>query len=241
MDQVKPSKKVPQGQKTAPNQKTPQSQKTPQDLREKIIDALMGLASERPWDMISLSDVADRAGVSLAQFRDAFPSKGAILGAFSRRIDKIVMDATSDDLAQESDKDRLFDVLMRRFDAMAPYKKALLGVNDWAMRDPAALPNLNQLALNSLRFMVEAAGLNSEGPLGALKLQGLALAWTQVFHVWLADDTADLATTMAALDKELTRGEAFVSRVDEARRLVEPLASAFGRLADRIFGGAQRT
>ena len=234
MDQAKPGKKAPQGQKAARGQ-TP-----PSDLREKIIDALMALASERPWDMISLSDVAERAGVSLAQFRDAYPSKGAILAGFSRRIDKIVMDATTDDLAQESDKDRLFDVLMRRFDAMAPYKKALLNINAWAMHDPAALPNLNQLALNSLRFMLEAAGLNSEGPLGALKLQGLALAWTHVFHVWLTDDTADLATTMAALDKELTRGESVVARVDEARRLLEPLASPLGRLASRIFGGLQR-
>jgi AcrR family transcriptional regulator len=200
----------------------------------------MGLAAGQPWDTISLSDVADRAGVTLAQFRDVFPSKGAILGAFSRRIDKIVMDATSDDLAQESDKDRLFDVLMRRFDAMAPYKNALLHINDWAMRDPASLPNLNQLALNSLRFMLEAAGLNSEGPLGALKLQGLALAWTHVFHIWLTDDTADLAPTMAALDKELTRGESVVARVDEARRLLEPLAAPLGRLANRIFGGIQR-
>ena len=234
MDQAKPGKKKPQAPKTAPNQKPPQ------DVREKIIDALMGLAAVQPWDTISLSDVADRAGVSLAQFRDAFPSKGAILGAFSRRIDKIVMDATSDDLAEESDKDRLFDVLMRRFDAMAPYKKALININKWAMHEPAALPNLNQLALNSLRFMLEAAGLNSEGPLGALKLQGLALSWTHVFHVWLTDDTADLAPTMAALDKELTRGESVVSRVDEARRLLEPLAAPLGRLAGRIFGGLQR-
>jgi AcrR family transcriptional regulator len=229
MDQAKPGKKAPQGQKP------------PQDLREKIIDALMGLASERAWDMISLADVADRAGVSLAQFRDAFPSKGAILAGFSRRIDKMVMDATTGDLAQESDKDRLFDVLMRRFDAMAPYKEALLNINDWAMHDPAALPNLNQLALNSLRFMLEAAGLNSEGPLGALKLQGLALAWTRIFHVWLSDDAVDLAATMAALDKELTRGEAFVARADEARRLLAPLASPLGRLADRIFGGLPRS
>jgi len=131
-----------------------------------------------------------------------FPSKGAVLGGFSRRIDKIVLDE-GDDLSGEIPKDRLFDVLMRRFDAMAPYRAALSNINDWAMRDPLALPALNQLALNSLRFMLEAAGLNSEGPLGSLKLQGLALAWTHVFHVWLADDSADSAKTMAALDKEL--------------------------------------
>jgi AcrR family transcriptional regulator len=211
----------------------------PGDARETIADALMALAAERPWDEISISDVAARAGVSLAQFRDVFPSKGAVLGSFSRRIDRIVLDATTNDLATESDKDRLFDVLMRRFDAMVPYKPALLHINQWAMREPTALPDLNRLAINSLRFMMEAAGLSSEGPLGALKLQGLALAWTRVFHVWLADETSDQAETMAALDKELTRGEGFVARAEDARRFLEPFAAPLGRIADRIFGGRQ--
>jgi AcrR family transcriptional regulator len=206
------------------------------DPREKFIDALMGLAAERNWNDISLADVADRAGLTLAQFRDFFPSKGAVLGGFSRRIDKIVLDE-HDDLAGESPKDRLFDVLMRRFDAMAPYKPALKNINDWAMRDPLALPALNQLALNSLRFMLEAAGLNSEGPVGTLKLQGLALAWTHVFHVWLADDSEDSAKTMAALDKELSRGALLVERVEDARRRLDPIAAPLIGLAERIFGG----
>lgn len=212
-------------------EKGPQAKSDP---REKIIDALMGLAAERGWDEISLADVADRAGVTLAQFRDFFPSKGAVLGGFSRRIDKIVL-AGGEKLAGESAKDRLFDVLMRRFDAMAPYKEALKNINDWAMHDPLALPALNQLALNSLRFMLEAAGLNSEGPLGTLKLQGLALSWTRVFHIWLADDSEDGARTMAALDKELARGEDLVERVEGARRRLAPFAAPLIGLAERIF------
>jgi hypothetical protein len=102
------------------------------------------------------------------------------------------------------------------------------------------LPALNQLAINSLRFMLEAAGVNSEGPLGALKLQGLALAWTHVFHIWLADEAPDLATTMAALDKELARGEIFVARAEDARRFLEPLAAPFKNFADRILGGGRQ-
>ena len=212
----------------------------PGDAREKIVDALMALVAEKPWDEISLTDVAAGAGLSLAQFRDLFPSKGAVLGAFSRRIDKQVLDASTKDLADESPKDRLFDVLMRRFAAMAPYRPALKAINHWAMHDPAALPALNQLAINSLRFMLEAAGVNSEGPLGALKLQGLALAWTRVFHIWLVDESEDLATTMAALDKELARGEIFVARAEDARRFLEPLAAPFKNFADRILGGVER-
>jgi AcrR family transcriptional regulator len=204
------------------------------DPREKIIDALMALAAERKWDEISLADVADRAGLTLAQFRDLFPSKGAVLGGFSRRIDKIVLGG-GETPASESPKDRLFDVLMRRFDAMTPYKAALKNIDDWAMRDPLALPALNQLALNSLRFMLEAAGLNSEGPLGALKLQGLALSWTRVFHIWLADASQDDAKTMAALDKELARGADLVERVEGAHRRLAPFAAPLIGLAERIF------
>ncbi len=210
------------------------------DTREKIVDALMGLAAEKLWEQISLSDVAERAGVSLAQFRDAFPSKGAILGAFSRRVDRQVLDGGTGELATESAKDRLFDVLMRRFDAMTPYKPALKNINDWAMHEPTALPALNQLAINSLRFMLEAAGLSSEGPLGALKLQGLAVAWAHVFHVWLADETPDQATTMAALDRELARGETFVARAEDAHRFLEPLAAPLKTLAERILGRGAR-
>ncbi|MGO8740434.1 TetR family transcriptional regulator [Rhodoblastus sp.] len=209
------------------------------DPRERIVDALMALAAEKPWEEISLADVADRAGVSLAQFRDFFPSKGAVLGGFSRRIDRKVLEGAAS--TDESAKDRLFDVLMRRFDAMAPYKAALKNINAWAMRDPLALPSLNQLALNSLRFMVEAAGLSSEAPLGALKLQGLALAWTHVFHIWLADDSADSSATMAALDRELARGETLVERAEEARRRLEPLAKPLIGLAERVFSAVARS
>ncbi len=207
------------------------------DPRAKLIDALMALSAEKPWAEISLHDVADRAGVSLSGFRDAFPSKGAILAGFSRRIDRIVLDGTNDDLANESAKDRLFDVLMRRFDAMAPYRPALKNINNWAMREPLALAELNKLAVNSLRFMLEAAGQSSEGPFGALKLQGLALAWTHVFHAWLADDSADSAKTMAALDKELARGETFVGHLDEAAKKLDDATAPLRDFADRIFSG----
>ena len=63
--------------------------------------------------------------MTLAEFRDLFPSKGAILGAFSRMIDRQVLEGTSDDLAGEPARERLFDVFMRRIDALTPYKAAL--------------------------------------------------------------------------------------------------------------------
>ncbi len=205
------------------------------DVRSKIVDALMQLAGEKRWEDFTLSDVADRAGLSLAQFRDSFPSKGAVLGAFSRRIDKIALEGTSDDLADESDKDRLFDVLMRRLDAMAPYRAAIAEIGAWARRDLTAAAALNQLAVNSMRFMLEAARIDAEGPLGALKIQGLVLAWLRVLDVWTQDETPDKAPTMAALDKALTRGEHFAAAADHARRLTAPLQELASSLLARGF------
>jgi AcrR family transcriptional regulator len=195
------------------------------DPKSRIVDALLELAAEREFEDISIGDIARRAGVSLAEFRDAFPSKGAILASFSRQIDKIVLDGTNDDLIGESNKERLFDVLMRRLDAMAPYRAGLAAILAWARRDPVAAAALNRSALNSMRFMLEAAGIGSEGAAGAVKLQGLVVAWARILDVWTHDREPDLARTMAALDRELTRGASIVARVDDMDRLTAPLLS----------------
>jgi len=213
----------------------------PADVRARIIDALLALAGERRWEEISLADVAARAGVTLGEFRDHFPSKGAVLTAFSRNIDRKVLDGTTDDLAGESARDRLFDVLMRRLDAMAPYRDGIKGISEWARRDPISAMALNGMVLNSMRFMIEAAGLDSEGPAGNLKLQGLVIAWTRVLNTWF-DDEPSLDKTMATLDRELTRGQTLVARLDDATRLTAPLRSLAGAIFAnrRNFGGRIR-
>jgi AcrR family transcriptional regulator len=200
------------------------------DPRARIVDALMALAAEQPFEEISISAIAEKAGVSLAEFRDAFPSKGAVLAGFSRRIDRIVLEKKSDDLIGEEAKERLLDVLMRRLDAMAPYKESLREIARWLRREPLSVLAVNQVAVNSMRFMLEAAGVESEGALGALKLQGLVFAWARVLDTWFDDKDPDIAKTMAALDRELTRGGRFVARAESLDRLAAPLR-AFGRAA----------
>jgi AcrR family transcriptional regulator len=205
--------------------------------KTRIVDALMALAAERRWEDISISEIAARAGVNLAEFRDCFPSKGAVFAAFTRRIDRTVLEGVRDDLVGEPVKERLFDILMRRLDAMAPYKHSLESVLEWARRDPLAAAALNRSALNSMRFMLEAAGVDTEGAVGVIKLQGLVLAWSRVLASWLRDEDPGLARTMAALDRELTRGASIVARVEDVDRLVTPLRA----MARSIFERRRRT
>ena len=204
---------------------------TPKPARPRIIEALLALAAEQPFDEITITEIAARAGVTLADFRDAFPSKGAALAGFSRHIDRIVLDGGNPDLAAEDSRERLFDVLMRRLEAMAPYRDGLRGVSEWLRRTPLAAAAVNQVVVNSMRFMLEAAGIESEGASGALKLQGLAMAWARILNVWYDDDDPGLAKTMAALDRELIRGERFVGRLDSIDRMAGPLKALTARFS----------
>ncbi|WP_194075178.1 TetR/AcrR family transcriptional regulator [Methylobacterium durans] len=196
--------------------------------REAAVEALMRLAAEQPWNDIELGDIAREANLSLAEMRDLFPSKGAVLGGLSRLIDRTVLEGDTSDLADEPARERLFDVLMRRLDAMAPYKSALRRISYALRGDPLAMIALNGVALNSHRYMLAAAGIDTEGPLGRLKLQGTVIAFSRVVETWLDDDDPSLARTMARLDREIRNGERVMERAEDLRRLSAPLR-ALGR------------
>nr|WP_264050716.1 TetR/AcrR family transcriptional regulator [Methylobacterium sp. FF17] len=201
--------------------------------REAAVEALMRLAAEQPWNDIEIGDIAREAGLSLAEFRELFPSKGAVLGGLSRIIDRAVLEGDTSDLADEPSRERLFDVLMRRLDAMTPYKDALRRISYALRGDPLSMLALNGVALNSHRFMLAAAGINTEGPLGRLKLQGVVIAFARTVEVWLDDDDPALARTMARLDKEIRNGERFMERADDARRLTAPFLALGRSLLER--------
>jgi hypothetical protein len=163
--------------------------------------------------------------------RDCFPSKGAAFGAFMRRIDRKVLEGLPHDYSQEPARERLYDVLRRRLEAIEPYRQALASIKHWVMSDPFAASSLNRESMNSTRFMLEAADIDCEGTVGALKLQGLTLAFARVQSKYLDDGDMDRALT--ALDRELGRGEKLVDRAEDVARLTQPFFS----LAERLFGG----
>lgn len=198
--------------------------------RDRVIDAALRLAARRDFDDVTITDIAHEAGVSLADFRDLFPSKGAVIGGFSRRIDRRVLDALSSDYAREPARERLYDVLRRRLEALAPDRDALASLARWSAKDPLMATALNRETINSMRFMLEAADIDSDGSVGALKLQGLAFAWKRVLDAWFDGDMSD---ALGALDRELARGEKFVDRAEDLARLARPLRD----FAQRLFEG----
>ncbi|HEV7260614.1 MAG TPA: TetR/AcrR family transcriptional regulator [Bosea sp. (in: a-proteobacteria)] len=191
--------------------------------RKQVVETLMRLAETRPWDEIELPDIAAEAGISLAKLRDLFPSKLAMLGGLTRLVDEAVMAETSDDLAGEPVRERMFDLVMRRLDALAPYKSALRKITPVIRRDPLAMAALNRGAVNSWRYMLASAGIHTEDALGSVRVQGAVLLMARVSQAWFDDDEPELSRTMAQLDRELKLAGWVMSRVEDVHRLTAPL------------------
>lgn len=172
---------------------------------ERIIKATLALAAARGWRDLSLGDVAAKAKVPLAEVLIPFPTKYAIVNAFQDRIDAEMLTAAGGGEGDDT-RDRLFDLLMERFDALRPHRAALAEIVKDSLCDPGALAFLPRMA-RSMARVLEAAGVSAAGPLGVLKAKGLALVYAGAFRVWLKDESEDLGPTMAALDKGLRRAE----------------------------------
>jgi AcrR family transcriptional regulator len=183
--------------------------------RQRIIAAFMQLLAEQPIERIDLGDIAERADVSLAKLREEFDSALSILAAQMKEIDRAVLERGDDDSEDETPRDRLFEVLMRRLEAMAPHKAAIRSLTRSALCNPGLALPLNALAVRSMRWMLTAAGINTAGGKGALRAQGLALIFARVLRVWTYDEDPGLARTMAELDRGLTRGQSWSRLLDD--------------------------
>lgn len=175
-------------------------------LPQHILDAALDLAAERGWNRVTLADVALRARLPLPEVYGQFRSKAAILEAWMDQLDHAMI--AGDVEEGVSTRDRLFDVVMRRLDAMNRHKQAVLAILRDGGGDPyAALCGARRM-LRTFALMLEAAGISTSGLSGLARVEGMGWVYLYVLRAWLRDDTADLSHTMAVLDKALRRSEA---------------------------------
>lgn len=182
------------------------------DPKGRIVAAAMKLAGERAWSGVTLIDIAEAAGTTLVDLRNHFTSKSDILAAFTRAVDDEVLRRAPKPVAGQSRRDTLFEVLMTRFDVLAPYKAAMRSILD----APSVDPGHARALLTSQHWMLQAAGIDTSGIGGGVRVAGLASLYASVFRNWLADDDPGQARTMAALDRRLRSGERSLRTLDDA-------------------------
>ncbi len=183
--------------------------------KDRVVAAALDLIAERGWRSLTLDDVAKRAGLDAAAVRALYPNRDALLDAFFREVDdKVAAEGTYSPDDPNPARDRLFDVLMRRFDALNAHRAAMVALTRDLPFDPPAAARAACRISRSLRGMLDTAGLTPRGPLGCLRLQGLVAIYLNALRVWLTDETADLSPTMAALDKGLRAAESVMAVIE---------------------------
>ena len=180
------------------------------DIPNHIVKTALTLAASQGWSDTTLGDIADAAKLPLGEVLAIYPSKAAIIATDSRRIDSGVLKASDPDLAGEPPRDRLFDVMMRRFDALAPDRDAVRSIICASLCDPVNAVCGAFVLRRSMVMMLEAASISASGLPGVVRVKGLAAIYLSVLRVWLNDDSEDMARTMSALDRGLRRAERLI-------------------------------
>ncbi len=194
----------------------------PATVRTRILNAAMKLAAEQAWRDLTLGQIAAAAKVTLAKLHDAFPGKTDILIGVMRKADAAVLGEVDPATLSEPAGDRLLDSVMRRLDALAPYKPGIAAILRDICTDPVAALCAAPAFLNAMAWTLEAAGIGSAGPAGRLRVKGLAVIYLSTLFVWVRDDSDDLGRTLAHLDRRLRQAARLVPfRPGERRRGAE--------------------
>ncbi len=160
------------------------------------------MAADRGWTRMSVAQAAQQAGLDLPRARQRFPHRAAMLLRFGREADRLARTALT---PAAPVRDQLFDMLMRRIDALQTHRGGMLALFRALPTHPAAALLLASASLCSMAWMLEAAGASATGPTGRLRAKGLLAVWLWTIRAWRRDDSVDLAATMAALDQALSR------------------------------------
>jgi ubiquinone biosynthesis protein COQ9 len=169
-----------------------------------LIAAAFQVAAEKGWRSLSVAGAARAAGLPLDRARERFPSRAAVLLRFGRQADQ---SALADASADGPVRDRLFDLLMRRIDALQAHRGGILALLRAIPAQPSMALLLTLATRRSMRWMLEAAGGSATGINGQLRVRGLLAVWLWTVRAWRTDETEDLTHTMAALDAALRRAE----------------------------------
>jgi ubiquinone biosynthesis protein COQ9 len=179
--------------------------------------ALLELVESQGWIDLSFAEIAEKAGVPIAEAHRIYPSKTAVLLGLTRAIDERMLNSLSTDPLEGTAKDRLFDIVMRRFDVLKADREAYRRLMRQLPATPSAFAALLCQLRRSLSLTLEAAGISASGLKGALRLKGLLAIYVAGLRAFANDESEDLAKTMAEIDKRLGQA-AKISEMVQRRR-----------------------
>ena len=174
-------------------------------LIEVALKSALDLARDRSWNKLTLIEIAENADISMTDLY-GIADKDVLTDALESWADKAM---SGEDIDMDgTPRERLFDVIMRRFETMEDYRAGVLALMRARDRSPARLAVLLKARGKSARWALSCAGLD-QGPGAERSSKTLGIAWAigKTERAWRKDDAGDFARTMATLDAELTLAE----------------------------------
>ncbi len=184
-----------------------------QDIPQKLITAAFELAALREWRTLSMDDIATHAHVALPDAIRIFKDKDALIHDVMNRADNAALAESLNFEPSDTVKDKLFALLMARFDYLAPYKNGISPILRSSGQNPIRTLGRLSHVMQSMKLMLEAAGIETNSPFSIIKINGLALIAGNTMRVWLGDNSDDLGPTMATLDNALARVDKLASTI----------------------------
>lgn len=194
--------------------KTPDNTK---DIRDLCVRVALDLAAEQDWSFVDFDAIAQKADIDASDVEYAFDDKSDLLRHYGRMIDLAVLEnlgATSEDPV----RDRLFDLLMERFDILNKDRAAILSIMISIKSDPKEILFSAPALCKSSTRMLEASGVDTSGLTGMLKISGLSALMLNAMRIWIKDMSDDMSKTMAAIDKDLGRAEQIINTLHLGER-----------------------
>ncbi|WP_396273968.1 hypothetical protein [Hyphomonas sp.] len=181
---------------------------------EKGLKAALELSATRAWSDIPLADIAAKAKLTLSDFHGV-AAREDLVEAMDAHFDKAMSAEGVPD--ETSARERLFDVIMLRFEAMEAYRAGIREITKFRESSLFHLVRLPNHRHASAAWALASAGLdNDAGAPASLKRIAIGIVIAQAERAWRKETSGDFALTMAALDKGLRRAE---ERLGQLRRL----------------------
>lgn len=189
-----------------------------------VVKAGFEMAAGRGWRRVNVAEAARDAGLDLPRARNRFPTRGVLLLRFGQIADAAALAVA----VEEADpRERLFDMVMRRFDVLQAHRDGVLALLAALPADPGLSLLLYGATLRSMNWLLGGAGVPAGGLAGALRTHGLLAVWLSALRSWQRDGSPELSATMAAVDKGLTRAVEAERWLPGRRGPAEAAAEAF--------------
>jgi hypothetical protein len=176
------------------------------DIDGRLVAGFWQVVASEGWDGLTLGRLAAATGLTRAEVKQHCAGPEDLLRRHGEVIDRLVREGTVPGQGG-TPRDRVFDVLMRRIDAMQPHRAGITRLLKALPREPFVALTLASALPKSMTGLLQAAEVSTSGLTGALRVKGVGAVWLATIQAWMADDSTDLGATMAALDRALDRAE----------------------------------